>query len=110
MRITIIPSDSLVIVDGKSVSNLDLSAIPTHIHAIQWYDKEGEIEWVDELGRLIKNETIVSFDEFQWVIDAWAVGCAKEEEPSVATLNLDYAKEEEEEASISTLNSSTELD
>ena len=47
MRITIIPVDGAVYVDGYSYSNLDLSGcgIPNEIHALQWYDTYGEVEF-----------------------------------------------------------------
>jgi len=45
MRLTIIPSDSTIYVDSVVHSDLDLSFIPTDIHALQWYDSYGEIEF-----------------------------------------------------------------
>jgi hypothetical protein len=48
MKLTIIPSDSFVSVDGDSSHRpLDLSTcgIPQDIHALQWYETEGEIEF-----------------------------------------------------------------
>jgi hypothetical protein len=46
MRLTIIPIDKKVNVDGFFYANLDLSScgIPDNIHALQWYEIEGEIE------------------------------------------------------------------
>ena len=52
MKITIIPSDSIVAVDGVAYFNIDLSWIPDYeektIHAVHWDDEteEGEIEFV----------------------------------------------------------------
>jgi hypothetical protein len=48
MRLTIIPIDSFVAVDGDSSHRpLDLSTcgIPQNVHALQWYETEGEIEY-----------------------------------------------------------------
>jgi hypothetical protein len=48
MRLTIVPEDSLVILDGNSSHRpLDLSTcgIPQDVHALQWYETEGEIEY-----------------------------------------------------------------
>ena len=52
MKVTIIPSDSVVAVDGVAYFNIDLSWIPDYeektIHAVHWDDEteEGEIEFV----------------------------------------------------------------
>ena len=45
MRLTIIPIDGTVYVDGVSYSNLDLSFVPADVHALQWYDTYGELEF-----------------------------------------------------------------
>lgn len=50
MRLTIIPSDNAVYVSGVCKSNLDLSScnIPNNIHALQWYDTKGWLEFSDD--------------------------------------------------------------
>jgi hypothetical protein len=45
MKLSIIPSDGAVYKDGLCYANLDLSNIPDNIHALQWYETEGEIEF-----------------------------------------------------------------
>jgi len=45
MKLTIIRSDNAVYKDGVAYSDLDLSVVPTNIHALQWYDYEGEVEF-----------------------------------------------------------------
>ena len=47
MKLTIIVDDNAVYVDGVCRMPLDLSQcnIPTNVHAIQWYETEGEIEF-----------------------------------------------------------------
>jgi hypothetical protein len=49
MRITIIPSSKLISINGEGLLNIqqDLSWIPLNIHAVQWYDTWGEIEYTD---------------------------------------------------------------
>lgn len=49
MRLTIIPIDKTIGIDGEFLSNIqeDLSWIPTNIHAVQWYDIWGEVEYND---------------------------------------------------------------
>lgn len=51
MRLTIIPFDGFVNVDGNSkFQPLDLSScgIPIDVHALQWYDTRGWIEFRDD--------------------------------------------------------------
>lgn len=45
MRLTIIPADGAVYKDNYSYSGLDLSFAPTDVHALQWYDTYGEVEF-----------------------------------------------------------------
>ena len=49
MRLIIIPSDKAIGIDGEFFSKIgeDLSWIPSNIHAIQWYDTWGEVEYND---------------------------------------------------------------
>ena len=44
-RLTIIPSDSAVYVDEMVYFNLDLSFIDSNVHALQWRDGAGWIEY-----------------------------------------------------------------
>jgi len=48
MRLTIIPSDGAVYKDNYYFSKLDLSSVPTNVHALQWYEAEGEVEFNGE--------------------------------------------------------------
>ena len=45
MRVTIVPSDKKICRDGVVVELPDWSFNDSNIHAIQWYDTEGEIEY-----------------------------------------------------------------
>lgn len=49
MRLTIIPSDKYIAVDDEGFLKLqqDLSWIPSNVHAVQWYDTWGEVEYND---------------------------------------------------------------
>lgn len=74
MRISIIPVDGVVSIDGETYDHLDLSFMDKNIHAVQWYGAEGEIEWKDPhpFKLLITgNERITSMDEFQSALDLW---------------------------------------
>jgi hypothetical protein len=49
MKLTIIPSDKTICIDEQCILGIqqDLSWIPTDIHALQWYDTYGEVEYND---------------------------------------------------------------
>ena len=72
MRISIIPQDNRIIVDGKTV-DLDDNDIrwkfdDDHIHAIQWKDDKGEIEYEDIEGEDPLPNKILGEDDFDTVI------------------------------------------
>lgn len=68
MKLTIIPSDKAVYVDGVSFINLDLSSceIPSNVRALQWKDDKGEIEFYDSIA----NQEIT-------VLPDWANNCVQ---------------------------------
>jgi hypothetical protein len=47
MKLTIIPEDKTVYIDNWSIGNLDLSFIPENVHALQWKNDLGWIEFVE---------------------------------------------------------------
>ena len=71
MRITVIPEDGVVSIDGEGYSGIDLSSLDSTIHAIQWYSTDGEVEIKDARGRMVENRKITSFDEFASIIPLW---------------------------------------
>ena len=74
MKLTIISDDSYVAVDGdNSHRPLDLSAcgIPEEVHALQWFDTKGWIEFddpIDPFAPKPSNEIIETLPE-------WALAC-----------------------------------
>jgi len=66
MKLTIIPVDGTVNEDGKAYIGLDLSscAIPADVHALQWQDTAGWIEY----NTPVPNESITE-------LPAWANCC-----------------------------------
>jgi hypothetical protein len=64
MKLTIIPSDKAVYKDNKSYLGLTLSGIPSDVHALQWDNDAGWIEYKDHAK---PNEYISSLP--QWVND-----------------------------------------
>jgi hypothetical protein len=80
MRLTIIPVDGFVGIDGKGFGGLNLSFMDASVHAVQWYETHGEIERKDPItGRMVANEVITSIDAFQPVIDVWQAAKTAEE-------------------------------
>ena len=86
MRVTIIPTDGFVSVDGEGYSKLDLAFMDADIHALQWYDTEGEIERADSRGRIAANEAITDLIPYQPALDAWQVAKAAAEAKVVTQL------------------------
>lgn len=70
MRLTIIPSDGTIICNGFSKIKLNLTQaeIPSNIHAFQWYDNFGEIEYVNNGNDKPQNEKVEKLPE-------WANNC-----------------------------------
>jgi hypothetical protein len=63
MRLTIIPVDGSVGKDGKFYLNLDLSScnIPSDVHALQWYDTYGDIEYT---SAAVQNQDITELPDW----------------------------------------------
>ena len=73
MRVTIIPSDGFVSVDGEGYDGIDLSFMSEDINALQWYGSDGEIERKDERNRIVSNEKITDISPYQPALDSWQV-------------------------------------
>ena len=87
MRVTIIPIDGYVSVDGKRFGGLNLSFVDASVHAVQWYETHGEIERKDPItGRMVANEVITSIDAFQPALDAWQVAKTAQEAEAATAL------------------------
>lgn len=72
MKVTIIPADGAVYKDGVCVSNLDLSFAPQDVHALQWLDTKGWVEFVtDAEFNKPANEIITELPA--WANDALAI-------------------------------------
>jgi hypothetical protein len=64
MKLTIIPSDESVGINGTTISNLTLVGMPNNVHALQWEDSEGVIEHSDFTQSTLFSELP------QWALDA----------------------------------------
>jgi hypothetical protein len=67
MRLTIIRVDHAVYIDFICYMPLDMSAVPENVHALQWLDDSGWIEYVGD----VSNEPITE-------LPAWANVCIQE--------------------------------
>jgi len=67
MRITIIPEDGYVSVDGVGYTGISMNGVPEDIHAVQWYENVGEIEYVGD----VPNATVSNIDTLQPIINRW---------------------------------------
>jgi hypothetical protein len=77
MKVTIIPKDGFVNVDGF-YQILDCSSIPSNIHAIQWDTDHGELEYTATGdGSKFGNTRIEDTGLFQSILDVWTLGKAK---------------------------------
>ena len=76
-KLTIIPSDKAVYVDGVCLGDLELVGIPEEVHALQWVQNmEPPQGWIE-----IKGSFDVPIDELpQWAIDAIGVWEARLDE------------------------------
>jgi hypothetical protein len=91
MKLTIISIDKAVYVNGISYNNLNLTNIPLNIHALQWIESQGHIEFNDGTP----NQEI--FELPIWANDAYDIWNKKDletkekeslinQEPTIASL------------------------
>lgn len=77
MKIVIVADDKRVCIDELCFDDLDVSALDTSIHAIQWNGEWGEIEYKSVFadGQITKpqNQVITDVTPYQWAVDAWNV-------------------------------------
>lgn len=74
MRMTIIPSDGCVIVDGiNKYQPLDLSRcnVPRDVHALQWFETKGWIEFSDDGDPFTPKPA----NEMIGNLPGWAINC-----------------------------------
>lgn len=76
MRLTIIPSDNVVFVDGKALT-VDCSSLDKTIHAVQWDGTSGEVEYATIAGKRKPNAVIKDISAFRSLISAYNAEAAK---------------------------------
>lgn len=76
MRVSIIPDDGVVCVDGVCFSEIVLSALPANIHAVQWYGEFGEVEFRPQLQEGVigkqPNAVFTDFSAYAVAVDLWS--------------------------------------
>lgn len=71
-KITIIPENGLVMIDGKGFDGLDMSSLAPDIHAVQWHGEYGEVEYrANSQGMKPANARIDSLDAYASVLATW---------------------------------------
>jgi hypothetical protein len=78
MRVTIVADDNAVYVGGQALA-VDLTGLDTEIHAVQWYETWGEIEYRYDAASNFKkpNERIIDISPFQVFVDRWSTAAQK---------------------------------
>jgi hypothetical protein len=99
MNLTIIPIDGAVYKDGYSYVGLDLSTVPSNVHALQWKKTNGWVEFTDnEDGSKPQNELISE-------LPSWAAACVVKWDEAKANEEaaIEAARSKAEQARIAAL-------
>jgi hypothetical protein len=75
MRMTIIPKDNAIVIDGLGL-DVDCSSLDPRIHAIQWDGEAGvgSVEWINDPlfpDEWKSNDLFIDLAPYQSLIDAW---------------------------------------
>ena len=65
MIATIVREDNMVGIDGLFF-DISCDSLPSNLHAVQWQDTIGEVEWTDE-----DDTTINDMTAYQFILDDW---------------------------------------
>lgn len=71
MRVTLIKEDGTVTIDGKAFNGIDMSSLPSFVHALDWNETVGDLQCKDPITGWMSNWTIHSLDPFGPVISQW---------------------------------------
>ena len=71
MRITVVKEDGTVTIDGKAFNGIDMSSLPSFVHALDWNDTSGDLQCKDPVDGSMSNWTIHSLAPFGVVISQW---------------------------------------
>ena len=81
-RIIIVPVDTFCMVDSMGFRGVDMSSVDPSVHAVQWFDTMGWIEFLpDETGNKPENQMIADITPFKPVLDSWQLIKQQHETP-----------------------------
>ena len=60
-RVTVVPADKLILVDGQGLT-FDFSA-PSNLHALQWDGQQGHLEFEDDYNQTLSASDPAAYDE-----------------------------------------------
>ena len=92
MRVSIIKEDGTVVKDGVAYTDLDLSALPSEFHALQWDTDSGNLETKDSNNTPI-NAPVSDLSPYQFCLDAWHAAYDAEQAAIAAAAAADSAAE-----------------
>ena len=75
-HVTVIPSDKIILVNGEALV-FEFPA-PANMHALQWHDGEGHIEFTDDLNHPLTEQDYQ--DDVQPFVELWEAEKAKWED------------------------------
>nr|DAF07317.1 MAG TPA: tail assembly chaperone protein [Caudoviricetes sp.] len=94
-RVTVVPADRLIIVDGEALY-FDFQA-PANLHALQWDGEQGHMEWTDDYNMML--DASLYNDEVAPFVALWeaekarlAAEAASAETARLAEYNSDPAR------------------
>lgn len=80
-HITVVPSDKLIIVDGHALL-FDFPA-PENLHALQWHEGEGHMEFTDDLNQTLSGPELYASEVAPYVT-LWEAEKARLEAEAIA--------------------------
>ena len=85
MRLTIVPSDSAVYIDEVMYSSLGMASVPDNVHALQWFDVDG---WIEYKSNDVPNEQITELPSWvQSCIQEWQAADNEHKQPKPITID-----------------------